>query len=121
MDCIDLVAEGPVPHIGSMLQRPHIVPDRRARAFAEFRRMMLWIALAGALMVAGALGYISLYEPLRLHMVVATVLGVFFSVLLGSGLFAAAFFSDKSGHDQQVTDATRRRRENDPTGPSAEI
>jgi hypothetical protein len=59
-------------------------------------------------MVAGALSYISYYEPLRLHMVVATVLGVFFSVLLGSGLFAGAFFSDKSGHDQDVTDATRQ-------------
>jgi hypothetical protein len=38
-------------------------------------------------------------------MVVATILGV----LLGAGLFAAAFFSDKSGHDQNVTDATRRK------------
>jgi hypothetical protein len=81
---------------------------RRARALAEFRRMMVWIGLAGAAMAAGALWYISRYEPLRLHVVVATVLGVFFSVLLGSGLFAAAFFSDKSGHDQDVTDATRQ-------------
>ena len=71
--------------------------------------MILWIALAGVVMVAAALFYISRYEPLRLHMVVATVLGVFFSVLLGAGLFAAAFFSDKSGHDQDVTDATRRK------------
>lgn len=90
---------------------------RRARALAEFRRMMLWIGLAGVAMVAGALWYISRYEPLRLHMVIATVLGVFFSVLLGSGLFAAAFLSDKSGHDQHVTDATRQgedeRRPND--------
>ena len=85
------------------------MPHDRRRALAEFRRMMLWISLAGVLMVAGALWYLSLYEPLRLHMVVATVLGVFFSVLLGAGLFAAAFFSDKSGHDQNVTDATRRR------------
>ena len=69
--------------------------------------MIGWIALAAVLMVAGALWYLSLYEPLRLHMVVATVLGVFFSVLLGCGLFAAAFFSDKSGHDAKVGDATR--------------
>ncbi|MGZ8337405.1 MAG: hypothetical protein ACXWU1_12155 [Allosphingosinicella sp.] len=90
--------------------------SNRSRALAEFRRIMLWISLAGAVMVAGALWYISLYEPLRLHMVVATVLGVFFSVLLGSGLFALAFFSDKSGHDQHVTDATRRSdRSEDPT------
>ena len=81
----------------------------RGRAAADFRRMMLWIAGIGVLLVIGSLWYISLYEPLRLHMVVATVLGVFFSMLLGSGLFAAAFFSDKSGHDRDVTDATRRR------------
>ena len=85
----------------------------RAKAMAEFRRMMIWIAIAGVLMVIGALWYLSLYEPLRLHMVIATVAGVFFSVLLGCGLFAAAFFSDKSGHDQDVTDATRGGREDD--------
>jgi hypothetical protein len=43
--------------------------------------------------------------------VVATTLGVFFSVVLGCGLFAAAFFSDKSGIDQQVSDATLKERE----------
>ena len=64
--------------------------ESRSRAAAEFKRMILWIGLAGVLMVAGALFYISLYEPLRLHMVIATVLGVFFSVLLGAGLFAGA-------------------------------
>jgi hypothetical protein len=43
--------------------------------------------------------------------VIATTFGVFFSVVLGCGLFAAAFFSDKSGIDQQVSDATREERE----------
>jgi len=36
---------------------------------------------------------------------------VFFSVLLGCGLFALSFFSDKSGHDQSVNDATRSERD----------
>ena len=76
-------------------------------AFNQFLRMIGWIAVIAVLMVIGALWYLSLYGPLQLHMVIATILGVFFSVLLGSGLFAAAFFSDKSGHDQNVTDATR--------------
>ena len=80
------------------------------RAFSEFLRMMAWIALAGVVMVALALGYLSMFGPLRLHMVIATILGVFFSVLIGSGLFAAAFFSDKSGHDQRVDNATRSAR-----------
>lgn len=75
-------------------------------AQGDFRRMMVRILVASLLMVAGAIWYLSLFGPLTLHMVVATVLGVFFSVLLGCGLFAAAFFSAKSGHDQLVSDAT---------------
>ena len=85
------------------------MPQGRNQALTEFKRMIGWIALAALVMVAAALFYISRYGPLRLHLVIATILGVFFSVLLGAGLFAAAFFSDKSGHDQSVTDATRRR------------
>lgn len=73
--------------------------------------MIKWIAAIGVLMVIGALWYLSLYGPLTVHMVVATIAGVFFSVLLGCGLFAAAFYSDKSGHDREVTDATRQDRE----------
>lgn len=80
----------------------------KERAVAEFRRMIGWIALAGVLMVIGALWYLSASGPLTVHMIVATTAGVFVSVLLGCGLFAAAFFSDKSGHDRNVTDATRR-------------
>ena len=92
--------------------------EDRERAMREFRRMIGWIALAGVVMVIGALWYLSLYEPLRLHMVIATVLGVFFSILLGCGLFAAAFFSDKSGHDRDVTDATRSARRQDEAPPA---
>ncbi len=87
------------------------MPDSRGTALAQFKKMMMWISAIGVLMVVGALWYISLYGPLRLHMVVATVLGVFFSVLLGAGLFAAAFYSDKSGHDASVTDSTRHDRD----------
>ena len=82
----------------------------RAQAKAEFVRIMKWILLAAVLMVAGALVYLGATGALTLHTVVATIFGVFFSVLLGCGLFAAAFFSDKSGIDQDVADATRRDR-----------
>ena len=81
------------------------------KAWAEFRRMILWIALVGVLMVAGALYYLSLYDALYPSAILATIGGVFISTLLGCGLFAAAFFSDKSGHDQNVTDATRHDEE----------
>lgn len=81
----------------------------RERALAEFRRVMKWVLLAAVAMVAGALFYLKATGELHLHMVVATVLGVFFSVLLGCGLFAAAFFSSKSGIDDDVRDSTRDR------------
>ena len=83
----------------------------RQQAIAEFRRIMKWIVLIAILMVAGALTYLSLTGDLTLNLVLATFLGVFFSVLLGCGLFAAAFFSDKSGHDQSITDATKSHRD----------
>lgn len=84
------------------------MPDPRAKAKAQFVRMIAWIAGVGVAMVIAALAYLSATGELSLHLVIATVGGVFFSVLLGCGLFAASFFSDKSGHDQSVSDATRR-------------
>ena len=78
---------------------------------AQFRRMIKWIVVAAVLMVAAALTFLALSSGLTLHMAIATIAGTFFSVLLGCGLFALAFFSDKSGHDQQVTDATQQQPE----------
>lgn len=72
---------------------------------------MGWIAVVAVLMVAGALAYLYVTSSLDLNTVIATTLGVFFSVLLGCGLFAAAFFSSKSGYDENVTNATRSERE----------
>ena len=83
---------------------------QKQRALAEFRRIMKWILVAAVLMVGGALAYLGASGDLTLHTVVATVLGVFFSVLLGCGLFAAAFFSSKSGLDQEIADSTRSER-----------
>ena len=83
----------------------------RQRATAEFRRILKWIVVVAVLMVVGALAYLAATGELTLHLVIATVIGTFFAVLLGCGLFAAAFFSDKSGHDQSISDATSRRRD----------
>ena len=83
----------------------------RQQAVAEFKRIMKWIVVIAVLMVAGALTYLYVFSTLDTSTVVATTFGVFFSVLLGCGLFAAAFFSDKSGYDQNVTDVTKSERE----------
>ena len=89
------------------------MPNERAKAKAEFIQIMKWIVVAGVLMVVAALLYLNASGDLTLHTVIATVFGVFFSILLGCGLFAAAFFSSKSGVDQDVADATRRDRGSD--------
>ena len=82
--------------------------DERRRARADFRRMMKWVVVAAVAMVIAALLYLRATGDLTTHMVIATVVGVFLSVLLGSGLMAASYFSDKSGHDRDVRDATDR-------------
>lgn len=79
------------------------------QAKLEFQRMVKWISIAAVLMVIGALGFLAGMGALTVHSVVATVLGVFVSVVLGCGLFALAFFSDKSGHDENVNNATTRQ------------
>ncbi len=73
--------------------------------------MLKWIAVIGVLMTAGALMYLYAMDAWSAHAVIATVLGVFVSTLLGCGLFALAFFSDKSGHDDDVTDTTTKRKD----------
>ena len=73
--------------------------------------MVRWIVGIGVAMAAGAMVYLYLTGEMYLHMVIATLGGVFLSVVLGCGLMAASFFSDKSGHDRSVRDATRREGE----------
>lgn len=90
-----------------------MVDDPREKAQQEFRRMVGWIVLFGVVLAIAAILYLALTGELFLHMVVATLGGVFLTVLLGCGLMAATFFSDKSGHDRTVTDATRSKPDAD--------
>ena len=77
----------------------------------QFRRMLKWIAVVAVLMVAGALAFLHHSSGLTIATVIATVTGVFLSVMLGSGLLSLAFFSAKSGHDQDVSDWKREDHE----------
>jgi hypothetical protein len=86
----------------------------RSIAVLELRRMMKWIVVIAVLMVAGALTFEASQGPLYVHMVVATILGVFVSMVVGCGLFALAFFSDKSGHDEAVRQTTEHSKEPGP-------
>lgn len=72
---------------------------------------MKWIVAIAVLMVAVALFYLHSTGALDANLVIATTLGVFFSVVLGCGLFAVAFFSANSGLDERVSDSTRTKGE----------
>lgn len=86
-----------------------VMSNRETKARSDLKRTMIIICLIGVVMVAGALWYTSFFLPLTIVVLAATTGGVFFSVLLGCGLFALAFYSDKSGHDERSRDATVRK------------
>ena len=80
-------------------------PRIAATAWGRFRRIMLWMALGGALCVGVALGCLRLWAgPMPLHMILATVIGVWLTFMLGTGLMALVFLSSGTGHDDQVMD-----------------
>lgn len=87
--------------------------ERLANAKASFKRMIGYILVAGVLMVVGALYFLSVFDALTIHAVIATTAGVFVSVLLGAGLMAAGFFSSNSGHDERATGYGHEVRAND--------
>lgn len=66
---------------------------------------MMWMALLGVACVAGVLGWLWMKGfPLPIHVIIATFLGVWLTVMLGTGLMALAFLSSGTGHDEQVQD-----------------
>ncbi|WP_088181722.1 hypothetical protein [Sphingobium sp. Z007] len=80
-------------------------PQIAATAWARFRRIMAWMALGGAICVGLALLFLYWWAgQLPIHMTIATILGVWLTFMLGTGLMALTFLSSGTGHDEQVTD-----------------
>lgn len=81
---------------------PHL--ERAALAWARYKRMMKWMALAAVLAVIAALLYLrSAGQPMPAQMIIATIAGVGLSVLLGTGLMGLVFLSSNSGHDDDAS------------------
>lgn len=80
---------------------------RLEQARRDLKRMLIAILAISVVVVVAVLLWMSTQGDLTLHMVIATVAGVFASMVIGAGLMALAFYSDKSGTDADVTDATR--------------
>jgi RsiW-degrading membrane proteinase PrsW (M82 family) len=74
--------------------------QRTAEAWARYKKLMSWMAIVAIVAVLLALIYLkSSGGPVPIHMVIATIAGVGFSVLLGTGLMGLVYFSNHSGHD----------------------
>jgi hypothetical protein len=84
--------------------------QRTAEAWTRYKKLMSWMAIAAVVAVLLALIYLkSSGGPVLIHMVIATIAGVGFSVLLGTGLMGLVYFSNHSGHD----DAANRGDDDD--------
>ncbi|CAN5458549.1 hypothetical protein BH09PSE4_BH09PSE4_13110 [soil metagenome] len=78
-------------------------PDYAAFAWKRFRRIMAWMTLASVLVAVAALVWMELaYGPLSWVARIATLGGVFFTMLLGTALMGLVFFSSGTGHDAAV-------------------
>lgn len=87
-------------------------PDYAAFAWARFRRIMIWMAIAAAAMAAAALIWLSIeYGSLSLATVLAVVFGIGATVLLAAALMGLIFLSSGTGHDEAVDDLPRKRKD----------
>lgn len=88
--------------------------ERTALAWARYKALMSWMALAAFVAVLLAVGYLYLSGgEVRLHMVIATIAGVGASVLLGTGLMGLVYFSSHSGHDEGAHQSSSLVRSHD--------
>jgi hypothetical protein len=80
-------------------------PEYAAFAWARYRRLMWWMALASTLATAGGLGALWIMAgPIPGLMMLFTALGIFASVLLAAALMGLVFLSAGSGHDDAIVD-----------------
>jgi hypothetical protein len=83
--------------------------ERAHRAWLHYRKTMRWMLLVSVAAALLALLYLwATGTPMKLHLVIATLAGVFLSVLLGTGLMGLLFASNMSGADDAATGQERR-------------
>jgi hypothetical protein len=78
-------------------------PEQAAFAWARYRRLMWWMALAALLTaIASVIGLEYFYGPLNWVAILAAIGGIGGSVLMASALMGLAFLSSGTGHDDKV-------------------
>jgi hypothetical protein len=94
-------------HLGHMGPRhsPLDEPKTSAHAWARYKRILLGMAAFTALVLIVALGVLYAMGALvSIHFVIATVLGLGFTMMLMAALMGLVFLSSGTGHDESVSD-----------------
>jgi peptidoglycan/LPS O-acetylase OafA/YrhL len=77
----------------------------------RFWRIFRLLALLAAVIAAIAVFLVNEGDPtLHINMLIATALGVFCTVLLGTVLMSLVFLSAESGHDDQAGGGSRQEK-----------
>ena len=86
--------------------------ERTALAWARYKRLMSWMAIAAVVAVLLALIYLkSSGGPVPVHMMIATIAGVGLTVLLGTALMGLVYFSNASGHDDAAAQPGEKKND----------
>jgi membrane protein YdbS with pleckstrin-like domain len=91
---------------------PDELPSPRHSTVERFWRIFRLLVVLSIVIAAIAVVLVARGDPtIHVHMLIATALGIGFTMLLGTVLMTLAFLSASSGHDDQA--APRFHREND--------
>jgi len=91
--------------MGSVSDKPSGLddPDYAAFAWARYRRLLGWMALATALIVAIAVLLLDIwYGPLSWIAILAAIGGFGATIMMAAALMGLVFLSSGSGHDEDV-------------------
>lgn len=82
---------------------PDPIPSPRSSAVRRFWRIFRLLACLAIVIAAIAVLLVSRGDPtLHINMMIATGLGIFMTVLVGTSLMTLVFISNSSGHDDAV-------------------
>jgi hypothetical protein len=77
-------------------------------AWARYKRLMWWMALASLLTTLGGLLALRIFwGPMPVLAQIFVAGGIFFTVLLAAALMGLVFLSSGTGHDGRIEDPTR--------------
>ena len=94
------------------MPQPDPVPSPPGSMKRRFWRIFRLLALLSAVVAAIAVILVAQGDPtLHVNMLIATALGVGFTMLLGTSLMTLAFLSADSGHDEAAAPHVRQEKD----------